>query len=166
MGSVANLQVTSSAFSEGGTIPGRYTCDGDDISPPLAWSGTPAATVAMAVIVTDPDARGFVHWAATDVAPGKTGGGPSGTDGALAEAASAANGGAGAGAEGRNDFGRVGWGGPCPPGGSHRYVFRVYALSERVGLAAGFSGDQLRRRLAGSTLAWGTLTASYRRSGL
>jgi Raf kinase inhibitor-like YbhB/YbcL family protein len=162
---MANLQVSSPAISEGGTIPGRYTCDGDDVSPPLAWSGLPAGTVAVAVIVTDPDARGFVHWVATDIAPGGTAADASRADGALAEAASSASGGSGAGVEGRNDFGRAGWGGPCPPGASHRYVFTVYALSQRTGLRAGFSADQLRQRLAGVTLAQGTLTASYRRGG-
>lgn len=158
---MATLHVSSAAFTNGGTIPGRYTCEGQDVSPPLAWSGLPAGTQAVAVIVTDPDARGFVHWAATDIPAD----GADGADGALAEGASAANGGSAAGVEGRNDFGRSGWGGPCPPSGSHRYVFTVYALSQRADLAAGFSADKLRQRIAGATLAEGTLTASYRRGG-
>lgn len=166
---MATLQASSIAFTDGGTIPGRYTCDGQDVSPPLAWSGLPAGTQAVAVIVTDPDARGFVHWAATDIPPsgasGSASGSASATEGALVEGASVANGGTAAGVEGRNDFGRTGWGGPCPPGGSHRYVFTVYALSQPSGLAAGFSADRLRQRIAGITLAEGSLTASYRRGG-
>jgi Raf kinase inhibitor-like YbhB/YbcL family protein len=171
VGSMANLQVSSTAFVDGGTIPGRYTCDGRDVSPPLAWSGLPPGTQAVAVIVTDPDARGFVHWAATDIPPAGTPAADASatesalTAGALAEGASTANGGTAAGVEGRNDFGRVGWGGPCPPAGSHRYVFTVYALSRPAGPTAGFSADQLRQRLGPLTLAQGTLTASYRRGG-
>lgn len=147
MDTAATLTVSSSAFDEGGLIPARFTCDDADVSPPLAWSGGPDGTAAYALIVDDPDARGWAHWAVTDLevtelAEGETGG-----------------------VEGRNGFGRPGWGGPCPPSGTHRYVFAVYALSEPLGLSAGFSADELRDAMAGRVLAEGRLTASYRRGG-
>lgn len=142
-----SMVVTSAAFEEGGQIPRRHSCDGADASPPLAWSGAPAGTAAFALIVDDPDARGFVHWIATDIPAGTT---------SLAEGESA-------GVEGRNDFRRNGYGGPCPPSGSHRYVFEVFALSEELGLSSGFSADELRSALEGKVLASGRLSANYRR---
>ena len=141
------LTITSAAFDEGGTIPARFTCDGEDVSPPLAWSGAPDGTAAYAVIVDDPDARGWIHWAVADLE------------------ATALGQGAAAGVAGRNDFGRTGWGGPCPPSGSHRYAFTVFALSEPVGLAPGFTADELRAAMEGRVLATGHLMASYQRGG-
>lgn len=139
------LTVTSSAIAEGGTIPSRFTCDGDDVSPPLAWSGAPGGTAAYAIVVADPDARGWIHWIATDlVAPELAEGMP-------------------AGVEGRNDFGRVGWGGPCPPSGTHRYDVTVYALSQPLGLERGFGADALRAAMDGRVLASGRLSATYTR---
>jgi hypothetical protein len=145
------LTVTSSAFKEGGEIPARYSCDADNVSPPLAWSGAPDTTAAMAVIVTDPDAGGFVHWLAANLEP--VGGLPEGASGKPA-----------AGTEGSNNFRRTGYGGPCPPSGSHRYEFAVYALSEKLNLSSGFSQDELERAMSGKVVAQGTLTASYRRN--
>lgn len=142
-----SLAVTSAAFAEGGTIPSRFTCDGADVSPPLSWSEAPDATRAFALVVDDPDARGFVHWAVADLEATE-----------LAEGATD-------GVHGRNSFGRSGYGGPCPPSGSHRYVFTVFALSEPVGLPAGFSADELRSAMTDKVLASGSLTASYRRGG-
>jgi len=144
------ITVRSSAFGEGGEIPARYTCDGEDVSPPLAWSGAPAEATAFAVIVTDPDAGGFVHWLAADIV----------SSSGLGEGASGRN---GAGTEGRNGFGATGYGGPCPPSGSHRYAFAVYALSERVALGEGFSRSDLERAMEGRVIASGTLTGTYRR---
>ena len=143
------ISVTSSAFDEGGSIPGRYTCDGEDVSPPLAWTGAPEGTAAFALIVDDPDARGWIHWIVADL--------PGGTE-SVAEGESGAT-------EGQNDFGRDGWGGPCPPSGSHRYAFEVFALSDELGLSSGFSADELRAAMQGRTLASGRITASYRRGG-
>jgi Raf kinase inhibitor-like YbhB/YbcL family protein len=141
------ITVTSTAFDEGGSIPSRHTCDGDDVSPPLAWNGVPDGAVALALVVDDPDARGWIHWIVADIPPEQT---------SVAE-------GAPPGTEGSNGFGRTGWGGPCPPSGSHRYVFEIFALSEPLGLPAGFSADDLRAAMTGKTLASGRLTASYRR---
>jgi hypothetical protein len=143
------LALTSTAFAEGGSIPSGHTCDGDDVSPPLAWSGAPEGTVTFAIIVDDPDARGWIHWIAADIPADAT---------TLAAGSSP-------GTDGRNDFRRNGWGGPCPPSGSHRYAFEVFALSEQLGLPAGFSGEELRSAMEGKVLASGRLTASYRRGG-
>ena len=146
------LDVSSSVFDDGGAIPSRHTCDGDDVSPPLAWSGAPEGTAAFALIVDDPDARGWIHWLVTDIPADR----PS-----LGEGAS----GASAGTEGRNDFGRAGHGGPCPPSGTHRYDYEVFALSEPLGLAAGFSADELRAAMEGRVLGSGHLTGTYQRGG-
>ena len=143
------LTVTSTAFTDGGPIPGKHSCDGEDVSPPLAWTGAPEGTAAFALIVDDPDARGFIHWAVADIPADTT---------ELAE-------GGGAGTEGSNDFGRNGWGGPCPPSGSHRYDFTAYALSEQTALSPGFSGDELRAALEGKVLAEGRLSGTYQRGG-
>jgi Raf kinase inhibitor-like YbhB/YbcL family protein len=144
------MSVTSSAFTEGQAIPSRYTCDGEDVSPPLAWSGAPPDTAAYALIGDDPDARGWIHWVVADIP---------------AEAAMLDEGASGsaAGTEGRNDFGRTGYGGPCPPSGSHRYAFEVLALSEPLGLSSGFSADELRAAMDGKVLGSGRLTGTYQR---
>ena len=142
-----SITVTTAAFDEGGSIPSRHTCDGDDVSPPLAWTATPEGTVALALIVDDPDARGWIHWIVADIPVDRA---------SVAEGVSP-------GTEGRNDFGRTGWGGPCPPSGSHRYVFEIFALSQRLGLPDGFSAGDLRAAMRDRILASGRLTASYRR---
>ncbi|MGH2416953.1 MAG: YbhB/YbcL family Raf kinase inhibitor-like protein [Candidatus Limnocylindria bacterium] len=143
------ITLSSSAFAEGGTIPGRHTCDGEDVSPPLAWSGAPQGAAAFALIADDPDARGWIHWLVADIPADQA---------ALEEGVTAD-------VEGRTDFGRTGYGGPCPPSGSHGYVFEIFALSEQLGLSPGFSADELRRAMEGKVLASGRLTASYRRGG-
>lgn len=142
-----SITVTSSAFEEGGSIPRRHTCDADDVSPPIAWAGAPDGAAAFALIVDDPDARGWIHWIVADIGVETT---------SVAEGESP-------GTDGRNDFGRNGWGGPCPPSGSHRYSFEIFALSDRLGLPAGFSTDELRAAMEGKVLVSGRLTASYRR---
>lgn len=144
------LTVTSSAFADGEAIPARHGCDDEDVSPALAWSDPPAGTAAIALIVDDPDARGFAHWVAADIPAEPR---------SLDEGAS----GSSAGTEGRNDFGRTGYGGPCPPSGSHRYVFTVLALSQPVEVAAGFSADELRSAIEGNVLASGRLTGTFSR---
>ena len=146
------LDVTSSAFEEGGAIPSRHTCDGEDVSPPVGWAGAPEGTAAYTMIVDDPDAGGWIHWLVTDIPADRLG---------LDEGAS----GGSAGTEGRNDFGRTGHGGPCPPSGTHRYAFEVFALSESLGLATAFSADELRAAMEGRVLGSGRLTGTYRREG-
>ncbi|MEU9477639.1 YbhB/YbcL family Raf kinase inhibitor-like protein [Streptomyces sp. NPDC048191] len=147
------LTVTSSAFADGGTVPRRHTCDGADVSPPLALAGVPAHTAALALVMQDSDAPhgAFTHWLAWNLGPHTTrlsaGEQPRGAT------------------EGRNDFGRTGYGGPCPPRGDrpHRYVLTVYAADRRLSLAADASRAQLLRALSGHTLSIGTLTGRYRR---
>ena len=143
------FSLTSPAIRAGEPIPREYTCDGDDRSPPLWWSGAPPGTQAFALIVDDPDARGFVHWVVADLSPSLHG---------LAENASSDS---GAGHEGRNDFGRTGYGGPCPPSGSHRYVFRLYALSRPLRLAGAPTAAEVRQAMRGAILAETTLEAVY-----
>jgi len=143
------MTLTSSAFAEGGAIPQRHGCDGDDVSPPLSWDGAPDGTMAFALILDDPDAGGFVHWTVADI--------PASMD-STAEDASP-------GMDGRNDFGRRGYGGPCPPSGSHRYVFTIYALSEPLSVEPDFTAADLRAAMDGRILATGRLTAMYRRGG-
>jgi Raf kinase inhibitor-like YbhB/YbcL family protein len=122
------LRLSSPAFGEGQAIPTEYTCLGDDVSPPLAWSGVPAGTGELALVVRDPDADGFVHWVVTGLPP---------TIGGLARGNPPAQA-----VEALNDFGRAGWSGPCPPSGTHNYDFRLYALAQPSGIAAGTDGAQ------------------------
>lgn len=147
------ITVRSPAFADGDTIPRVYTCDGDDVSPSLEWSGVPAATTELAVVVEDPDAPGgtFVHWVVWGLDAGLPGLGQGEVPGAARE--------------GRNDFGRGGWGGPCPPRGSdpHRYVFTLLALSEPLAVEAGASADRVKRAAEGKVLAEGRLTGLYGR---
>ena len=151
MAGLLSLRLTSPAFVHGAPIPARYSCDGANISPPLAWDGAPSTTRAFALLVTDPDARGFVHWVALDIPAASRG---------LVEGAS---GNGVAVREGRNDFGRRGWGGPCPPSGTHRYVFELFALSAPLDLPGTPSAADVRRALAGRVIAEARLTGTYRR---
>ncbi len=141
--------LSSPAFRVGGPIPREYTCDGEDRSPPLWWTGAPSGTQAFALILDDPDARGFVHWVVVDLPASQRG---------LAEGASTDR---GAGLEGRNDFGRTRYGGPCPPSGSHRYVFRLYALSRPLRLGGAPTAAEVRSAMRGAVLAEATLEAVY-----
>ena len=150
---VDELELRSDAFVDGGQLQPDFTCDGDDVSPPLAWDGAPDGTAAYALIVDDPDARGFVHWAVAHIRGDVT---------ALERNASASRSDL---VQGRNDFGRGGYGGPCPPSGSHRYVFRLLALSQPLELSGAPDADAVRAAAEGHILAEGALTATYRRGG-
>ena len=148
----APFALTSPAFSDGAAMPGRYSCDGRDVSPPLTWSGVPLGTKALLLSVTDLDARGFVHWVAWDLVPG-LGGLAEGASGALPDGA----------VEGRNDFGRIGWGGPCPPSGTHRYAFTLTALPAPLRLPRSTGLAAVQRGAAGATLGETSLVGTYRR---
>jgi Raf kinase inhibitor-like YbhB/YbcL family protein len=124
----STLRLTSPAFAEGQPIPSEYTCVGDDVSPPLAWTGVPAGTAELALVVRDPDADGFIHWVITGLPP-DAGGLARGNPPSQA-------------VEVLNDFGRQGWSGPCPPSGTHNYDFRIYALAQPSGIAPGADGAQ------------------------
>ena len=151
------LTVSSSAFHEGAEIPARYTCEGQDISPPLNWSEPPAGTKSIALIVDDPDAPGgvFTHWVLFNL-PSQT------TE--LAEAMPAQAELPSGAQQGKTDFGRAGYGGPCPPPGRpHRYQFTVYALDQTLDLKAGASKGELLSAMSGHILAQGRLTGIYQR---
>jgi Raf kinase inhibitor-like YbhB/YbcL family protein len=151
-----SLKIESAAFTEGGMIPERYTCDGADVSPPLSWTSVPSGTGSLALVADDPDAPGktWVHWVLFDLPP-DSGGLPENVPSEKTPAAG--------GKQGRNDFGRIGYGGPCPPGGTHRYFFKVYALDRRLDLEPGASKQDLVRAMEGHVLAEGQLMGKYRR---
>jgi Raf kinase inhibitor-like YbhB/YbcL family protein len=155
------IRLRSDAFADGGDIPKAYTCDGKDTSPPLEWSGVPGGARSLALVVEDPDAlRGtWAHWILFDLAPdvvGLPGAVPGGETFAPKAGAKAAR-------QGKNDFGHLGYGGPCPPSGTHRYVFRLYALDGELALEPGATREQVLRAMNGHVLAEGRLTGRYRR---
>lgn len=150
------LEITSSAFSEGQMIPTRHTCDGPDVSPDLAWSGVPEKTQSLALICDDPDAPvgTWVHWVVFNL--------PAGADGLPAEMPPDAileNGAR----HGINDFRKLGYGGPCPPGGTHRYFFKLYALDTALELESGITKARLLEAMEGHILAEAQLMGKYKR---
>jgi len=152
-----SLGVSSPAFAEGEPIPSRYTCDGENVSPPLAWRGVPDGAASMAVIVDDPDAPAgtWVHWVLYGLDPGLS---------ELPEGVPTRPAVLGGARQGRNDFEDIGYGGPCPPGGQeHRYRFQVYALDAAPGLEPGATKADLLEAMEGHVLAEGRLTGTYRR---
>jgi Raf kinase inhibitor-like YbhB/YbcL family protein len=151
------LSVSSSVFGEEDMIPARYTCQGQDISPPLAWGEVPAGTQSLTLIMDDPDATVgvFTHWVVFNIPAASLG---------LSEAISAQARLHGGALQGRNDFGRIGYGGPCPPPGRpHRYQFTVYALDSLLDLKAGVDKGQVLDAMQGHILAQGRLTGRYQR---
>jgi Raf kinase inhibitor-like YbhB/YbcL family protein len=147
----ASISLSSPAFRDGGTIPKRFTCSGEGVSPPLRWSGVPGDARELALLVEDEDADRFVHWtllgipASVDrIAEGRP---PAGT------------------VQTENSFGDSGWGGPCPPEGDnpHRYVFALYGTDAPLRLDKSASPDDVRSSLADHALARGTLTGRFGR---
>jgi Raf kinase inhibitor-like YbhB/YbcL family protein len=149
--SSASFALSSPAFAAGEAIPRKYGCDGPGVSPPLAWSGVPDGTAELELVVDDPDANGFVHWVAAGLAP---------SSGALPEGASGSD---AVPVEGRSSFGKTGWGGPCPPSGTHHYRFRLYAVSRPLGLRDGVTADELRSAAKAASLGTAELVGTYRR---
>lgn len=146
------LHVTSTAFSEGQAIPEKYSCEGQDISPVIKWSGAPANTKSLALIVDDPDAPSgtFTHWVLYDLPATTT---------ELSEGSS------GGGKEGVNGFRKTGYGGPCPPpDGAHRYFFHVYALDIDSLGKPGLSKQEVVAAMKGHVVAEGQLMGRYRRA--
>jgi Raf kinase inhibitor-like YbhB/YbcL family protein len=151
------FQISSTAFSAGETIPKKFTCDGPDASPQLRWEGAPPGTQSFVLIVDDPDAPAgtWVHWVLYNLSP-TTRELPEGVekkdqlgDGAL---------------QGRNDFRRIGYGGPCPPAGKpHRYYFRLYALDVKLSLKAGASKADVEGAMKGHILGQAELMGKYGR---
>ena len=150
------ITITSTAFQDGGTIPKQYTCDGQNISPPLAWSGVPNNAKALALICDDPDApnQTWVHWAVYDL-PASTAGLPEN----VPEQEQPVSGGK----PGMNDFKKIGYGGSCPPSGTHRYYFRLYALDSETSLNPGATKEQLLKAMEGHIVAQGQLMGRYER---
>lgn len=130
-----NIEVKSSAFQDGGMIPKRYTCDGQDISPPLSWGGVPANAKSIALIMDDPDAPvgTWVHWVLFNIPPGTK---------ELAEKIPPSLSLPDGARHGKNGWGKLGYGGPCPPGGTHRYYFKFYALDIILNVQGGITKSQ------------------------
>jgi Raf kinase inhibitor-like YbhB/YbcL family protein len=154
---IMSLQLTTSAFPSQGTIPKKFTCDGPDVSPPLGWSGAPPGTQSFALIVDDPDAPvgTWVHWVVYDL-PANTKELPEGAP----KQEQLSNGAR----QGRNDFRKIGYGGPCPPPGKpHRYFFKLYALDKKLDLKAGASKAEAESAMKGHILAQAELIGRYGR---
>jgi Raf kinase inhibitor-like YbhB/YbcL family protein len=149
------LQLTATAFPSGGSIPKKFTCDGPDVSPALSWNEPPAGAQAFALIMDDPDAPAgtWVHWVLYDL--------PSSTRSLPEDVAKDAELSSGA-RQGRNDFGKLGYGGPCPPrGATHRYFFKLYALDSKTNLKPGVTKAELERAMKGHILAQAELIGRF-----
>jgi len=156
------LIVKSSAFTDGQEIPRRHTCEGEDVSPPLAWSGAPAGTKTFALIVDDPDAPDpkaprmtWVHWVLYNL-PATATALPEGVKPAALPAGTR---------EGRNDWKRTGYGGPCPPIGRHRYFHKLYALDAALPDLGTPGKAELERAMKGHVLARAELVGTYQKKG-
>lgn len=151
-----SLSITSTAFKQGERIPSKYTCDGMDISPGLEWSDVPEGTRSFTIIADDPDAPvgTWIHWVFYNIL-GKTRTLPE----AVPPDASLPDGSM----QGKNSWGRPGYGGPCPPGGTHRYFFRLYVLDALLELRSGMSEDVVLKAMKGHILAEAELMGLYSR---
>lgn len=151
------IKITSPSFAEGQPIPSKYTCDGENVSPPLTWDQVPTGAKTLALICDDPDAPAgtWVHWVLYDL-PATTRNQPE----AIEPKELLPNGAK----QGRNDFKQIGYGGPCPPkGGPHRYYFKLYALDIELGLKSGATKNEVQQAMKGHTLAEGQLMGTYKR---
>jgi Raf kinase inhibitor-like YbhB/YbcL family protein len=157
-----SLTIVSKAFSHNGEIPSRYTCDGVNVSPPLAWSGVPDRTRSLVLIVDDPDApdpaapkRTWVHWVLYNIPPGADGLSEAVTAQALPKGT----------LEGLNDWKQTGYGGPCPPIGRHRYFHKLYALDSELGDFGKPTKKDLEKAMKGHVLSKAELVGTYQRPG-
>ena len=146
----ARIKITSSAFQEGGNLPSKFTCDGSDTSPPLQITGAPSQAKSLVLIADDPDAPSglFTHWLVWNIPPHTN---------------SIAEGSAPNGVHGTNDFGKPGYKGPCPPPGTHRYSFKIYALDRELDLSSGAKRRQVDAAIKGHVIAQGELMGRYAR---
>lgn len=159
-GEIASIELTSTAFAGGESIPPQFTCTGDaasslkDISPTLMWGEPPAGTQSFALIMDDLDSPGgiWVHWVIFNV-PASARGLPESipANGTLLDGSMSGN----------NSWGRTGYGGPCPPGGTHRYVFKLYALDEMLAISPGATKGELEKAMVGHILAQGELMGTF-----
>ncbi|HDD55081.1 MAG TPA: YbhB/YbcL family Raf kinase inhibitor-like protein [Chloroflexi bacterium] len=143
------MTLTSPAFAQEEAIPLQFSCDGDDLSPELAWAGVPEGAASLVLIMDDPDAPvgTWDHWLLFDMPPDLEG---------LAQGSTA-------GTEGNNSWNRIGYGGPCPPGGTHRYFFKLYALDTTLDLPAGTAKTTLEAAMEGHILGQTELMGTYTR---
>ena len=151
------IPIFSDAFEDGSNIPVDYTCDGDDRSPPLSWEELPHGTRSIALIVDDPDAPGgtWVHWVIYNIPADSTG---------LPVAMPKNKNLDDSSLQGMNDFGKIGYNGPCPPPGKpHRYFFKVYALDTTLSLTSGATKSQVEAAMSGHILAQGEMIGKYGR---
>ena len=150
------IKLTSMAFKEGEAIPRQYTCDGVNISPPLEWNGVPKTAKAIAIIADDPDAPAgtWVHWVLYNLAAENIG---------LVENVPAGDNLKAGGFQGKTDFESVGYGGPCPPSGTHRYFFKIYALDSALDLKAGATKAEVEKAMEGHIISQGQLMGTYHR---
>jgi len=150
------LKIRSSAFNDGERIPKKHTCDGEDVSPPLTWEDVPEGTVTLAIISDDPDApsKTWTHWLIFNIPP-ELNGLPEGVE-KVGELENGIK-------QGFNDFGRIGYGGPCPPFGVHRYYFKLYALDTSLNLEPGTSKEELLRAMDGHIIEKAEMIGLYSR---
>jgi hypothetical protein len=156
------MKLRSTAFEQGREIPARYTCEGQDVSPPLAWSEIPSGAKTLALIVDDPDApdpakpqRTYVHWVVYNIPVSAR---------SLKENASKGEMPKGA-VQGKNDWGKAEYGGPCPPIGRHRYFFKLYALDIDLTALASATKSDVEREMTGHVLASAELIGTYKKVG-
>lgn len=144
-----NLKLTSSAFSEGQSIPAKFTCKGDNVNPPLTISDVPTEAKSLALIMHDPDAPAgdWVHWTAWNIAPNTT---------EIIENSTPTDA-----VQGKTSFDKAGYGGPCPPSGTHRYLFELYALDDRINLDNSADRNALVEAMAAHTIAKTSLTGLF-----
>ena len=146
----ARMKITSSAFQHGGNIPSKFTCDGSDSSPHLQINGIPPGAKSLVLIADDPDAPGglFTHWLVWNISPQTN---------VIAESTTPK------GVQGTNDFGKSGYKGPCPPPGTHRYSFKIFALDRELDLRPGEKRSQVDAAIKGHVIAQGELVGRYAR---
>jgi Raf kinase inhibitor-like YbhB/YbcL family protein len=154
--SPATLELISTDFAPGGMIPKPLTCDGGDLSPALQWKAPPAATQSFALIADDPDAPvgTWVHWVIFDLPPNLR---------SLPQNFPKSEQAADGSRQGKNDFDKIGYGGPCPPSGTHRYYFKLYALDTKLNLKPGSTKKEVERAMQGHILARGETIGRYSR---
>lgn len=151
-----SIKLTSTAFKEGELIPRQYTCDGVNVSPSLEWSGAPKTARTLVIIADDPDAPAgtWVHWVLYNLPADNIG---------MVENLPATDELRAGGFQGKNDFGKIGYGGPCPPSGTHRYFFKIYALDSQLSLKAGATKAEVEKSMEGHVVSQGQLMGMYRR---
>ncbi|MBV9865917.1 MAG: YbhB/YbcL family Raf kinase inhibitor-like protein [Abitibacteriaceae bacterium] len=150
------IQLSSPAFKSGGLLPRTYTCDGPNISPPLQWADVPESIKSLAIVCQDPDAPqgAWTHWLLMNITPHTT---------TLKENIPTQDTLPHGAIQGQNDFGKIGYGGACPPSGTHRYIFRIYALNSKLNIPAGATKAQVFPALQGHVIAEGELMSRYSR---